>query len=260
MDELKFKVGDRVEVRKDTPHTTAFIDETFPFMAKVVESRPHSLLVEAEESRKAWAVYPEMLTLASEGYTPQIGDQVTVRISPVEGDYDIRGEKFPFEAEILTEASKGDYLVKSMSSEKSWYVTRDMVHPLDPGDEYTPRVGDKVRRTFKNGTVVEGKIRWTRKEAAEDGLGFMLWTASAPDETELLERPIEFKSEPGTVYGHPNLEGLRVVRVGPDDEFPWLGEKALGEGGRGWFPEWEVEKMVREEGWVEFDLEGNRVE
>lgn len=124
---------------------------------------------------------------------------------------------------------------------------------------YEPQAGDRVRFTTTAGTTIEGILhhganpdRWYAQD------GYCLYDATAPEQTELLERPFKLNTEPGAVYGHPDPLSLayRVVRVGPDDEIPWLGEVKGSDDS--WFTHKEVEALVRDHGWAEYNLDGSR--
>lgn len=122
---------------------------------------------------------------------------------------------------------------------------------------HEPQVGDRVRRTFKDGTFIEGVIARVGDQWAESESGITLYDPNHPEQTELIERPFKLNTAPGTVYGDPDPDNgdLRVVRVGPEDEFPWLGTSGISDS---WFSHKEVEALVRGHGWVEFDLDGSR--
>ena len=117
---------------------------------------------------------------------------------------------------------------------------------------YEPQVGDRVRRTFKDGTVMEGVIArvdvgWAQSEGCLN-----LYNSNHPEQTDLLERPFKLNTAPGTVYGDPDNKSYRVVRV--DDM--WLG--SVGVNFYYWYGDEMVAGMVTDEGWVEFNLDGSR--
>lgn len=116
--------------------------------------------------------------------------------------------------------------------------------------DYTPRVGDKVRRTFDNGTFIEGVIASLGEMgAAWDSNDVLLHSSIEPEQTELLAR--EIRTDDFTVYGVPRLSGHRVVRLPgqEEDELHWLG--CIGETDQYWFSDEDVEKLVDEQGWEE---------
>ena len=122
---------------------------------------------------------------------------------------------------------------------------------------YEPQVGDRVRFTTTAGTTIEGILhhganpdRWYAQD------GYCLYDATAPEQTELLERPFKLDTALGTMYGDPNNGDLRVVRVGTNGSWPWLG--VTGPKIAYWFTHKEVERLVRDSGWVEYNLDGSR--
>lgn len=123
--------------------------------------------------------------------------------------------------------------------------------------KYEPQVGDRVRRTFRDGTVLEGVIAQVGAGWGDSETGGSLYSNAFPDETELLERPVKLNTEPGTVYGSPLPYNriYRVVRLGPDDSCPWLGDAGMGVF---WHADETVEHLVRGSGWVEYNLDGSR--
>ena len=76
------------------------------------------------------------------------------------------------------------------------------------------------------------------------------------EQTELLDRPFKLKTEPGTVYGSPEDDSRRVVRIGLNDNRPWLG--SIDDNSRSWFSHEEVEQLIHYAEWVEFDLDGSK--
>lgn len=120
---------------------------------------------------------------------------------------------------------------------------------------YKPQVGDRVRRTYPDGTIIEGVIEHVYGWGSGTETGFALYSKAHPEQTELLERPFKLNTAPGTVYGHPDNDFCRVVRVGFGDTFPWLGSDGTGDS---WFSHQEVESLIRDHGWAEFNLDGSR--
>lgn len=120
---------------------------------------------------------------------------------------------------------------------------------------YKPQEGDRVRRTFKDGTVMEGVIARVEAGWAQSEGCLNLYNSSHPEQTVLLDRPFKLNTELCAVYGHPTKFSYRVVRLGPDDAIPWLGDTGSG---RHWYSHKEVERLVRDEGWVEYNLDGSR--
>lgn len=120
-------------------------------------------------------------------------------------------------------------------------------------DNYTPQVGDLVRRTFPNGTTMQGTIDRIGPEVGEDSWGNILYSTYIPEKTELIDRPIKFKNDVGTCYRHPGGHRFVVVKVDNDPEgLNWLGYLP-GRGDR-WCTDAEIGAKVREEGWVEYPL------
>lgn len=120
---------------------------------------------------------------------------------------------------------------------------------------YEPQVGARVRRTYPDGTIVEGVIARVGNGWGDSEGGFTLYSNAFHEQTELLERPFKLNTEPGAVYGSPANPFYRVVRFGPDDTLPWLGYSGRSVS---WFTHKEVELFVRHSGWVEYNLDGSR--
>lgn len=123
--------------------------------------------------------------------------------------------------------------------------------------DYTPKVGDRVRRTFLSGTVMEGEVDFILEGgSAADQDGNLLFSRHLPQESELLHRPVEFKNEVGTCYRHPSYPGYAIVKV--DDsatDLNWLGNIGpISEGH--WHSDDVVRVLVEKEGWVEHDISG----
>lgn len=117
---------------------------------------------------------------------------------------------------------------------------------------YEPQVGDRVRRTYWDGTVLEGVIDLVQNGWGESKSGVTLRNKYRPEETELLERPFKLNAEPGTVYGDPGSITRRVVRVSGG----WLGYN--GEEDPHWYEDEDITKLINEAGWVEYNLDGSR--
>ena len=117
---------------------------------------------------------------------------------------------------------------------------------------YEPQVGDRVRRTYPDGTIMEGIIARVGNGWGYSGSGYALHNFCHPHQTELLERPVKLNTEPGAVYGYPDDNFHRVVRVGNG----WLGY--VGNGDDHWYGDEDIERLVRNAGWVEFNLDGSR--
>lgn len=122
---------------------------------------------------------------------------------------------------------------------------------------YEPQVGDRVRRTYSDGTIIEGVIARAGDRQAESAGGLALYTKALSEQTVLLERPVKLNTEPGAVYGSPHSSDFfsRVVRVGIRSTFPWLGSTGSGDL---WHIHEEVERLVRNHGWVEYNLDGSK--
>lgn len=116
---------------------------------------------------------------------------------------------------------------------------------------YTPQVGDRVRRTHLDGTILEGVIAQVGTGWAESESGFTLYDNGFPEQTELLERPFKLNTEPGTVYGAPSSFTGRVVRV----DGKWLG--FTGDDSH-WYEDAEILGYIADHGWVEYNLDGSR--
>lgn len=116
------------------------------------------------------------------------------------------------------------------------------------------RVGDIVERTLTSGTTIRGEIYSKNGHHmwADSGAVVLVWE-SALEESRLVERPFKINTEPGTVYGHPTRVSYKVVRV----DGAWLGR--IPDIGYLWHSNQAVEKLVRNEGWVEMDFEGNPI-
>lgn len=123
---------------------------------------------------------------------------------------------------------------------------------------YEPQVGHRVRRTYPDGTIIEGVIAQVENGWGYVEAGFSLYNPEHPEQTELLERPFKLNTAPGAVYGAPEPDNgdLRVVRVGPEDDFPWIGN--IGINSDNWFSHKEVEALIRDNGWVEYNLDGSK--
>ena len=117
---------------------------------------------------------------------------------------------------------------------------------------YEPQIGDRVRRTFKDGTFLEGVIARVHPSGAQSEGGFDLFNSGRPEQTVLLDRPFKLNTAPGTVYGDPHNKSYRVVRV--DDM--WLG--SVGGNLYYWYGDEVVAGMVTNDGWVEYNLDGSR--
>lgn len=121
--------------------------------------------------------------------------------------------------------------------------------------EYTPKVGDRVRRTTENGTVVEGSVDFIlhNKTCAVTADGFRIYEAYFHHETELLHRPSEFKNEVGMCYRHPHHAGQVVVKIDNDESlYNWMGYAGTK---NHWHSDVAVEELVKAEGWIEHDLQ-----
>lgn len=112
--------------------------------------------------------------------------------------------------------------------------------------EYKPQVGDRVRRTFDSGTVIEGVIcEIGSNEAAYDQeFRNVLYDKNFSEQTELLHRPRELKREPFTIYKDPPTFSFVVRRAQEGLAWPWVDD--CGES----YSDKEVENMVSREGWV----------
>ena len=119
--------------------------------------------------------------------------------------------------------------------------------------DYTPRVGDRVRRTFLSGTVMEGEVDFILEGgSAADQDGNLLFSRHLPQESELLHRPVEFKDEVGISYRHPQ-DPARVVVRADKSAIPWLG-KLYSASDEVWHEADSVREVIEREGWVEHDL------
>lgn len=121
---------------------------------------------------------------------------------------------------------------------------------------YTPQVGDRVRRTYPDGTIMEGVIARLRDGCADSAAGFTLHNDGYPEQTELLERPVKLNTAPGTVYGHRDNAAHRVVRVAGGGEAAWLGYVGNDDDYH-WHEDEDITKLITEAGWVECNLDGS---
>lgn len=122
---------------------------------------------------------------------------------------------------------------------------------------YEPQIGDRVRRTFPNGTTMQGTIKEysLNRGIGLDSWGKTLYSAHAPEETELINRPPKFKNFVGACYKHPTKGDLVLVKVDSerDDLLTWFGKS--GDLCRAnWFSSNEVRMIVENHGWIEHDI------
>lgn len=118
--------------------------------------------------------------------------------------------------------------------------------------KYEPQVGDRVRRTYPEGTIIEGVIAHVYGWGSGTEAGFALYDPKRPEQTVLLERPVKLNTEPGTVYGDPTRLARLVVRVAGG----WLGY--TGDDDSHWYGDEDITKLITEAGWVEYNLDGSR--
>ena len=110
---------------------------------------------------------------------------------------------------------------------------------------YKPQVGDRVRRTYSDGTIFEGVL------VRVGGDGFPPYSNVLFEQTELLGRPVKLNTAPGAVYGAPSSFTGRVVRV----DGKWLG--FTGDDSH-WYEDEDITKLITNKGWVEYNLDGSR--
>lgn len=115
---------------------------------------------------------------------------------------------------------------------------------------YKPQVGDRVRRTFGDGTTVEGAVYEVSDGHAYTKSGVCVFALLFSEETELIERPFKFNAKPGTVYGDPYNTGRRYVRL----DLAWLASTSRGTRR---LSDIEMLGIVLDQGLVEMDFEGN---
>lgn len=117
--------------------------------------------------------------------------------------------------------------------------------------DYKPRVGDRVRRTHHNGTVIEGIIdHVTIWGNAGDSDSCVLFNAYHPEETELLHRPATFKTDVGTCYRDGDFSEFVLIKV-DNDHHGWLGSVEFD---ARWFTDEEVQKIIERGGWEDYSL------
>lgn len=112
---------------------------------------------------------------------------------------------------------------------------------------YTPRVGDRVRRTYLHGTVLEGIIaRVDESSWGFDAEDIILCGPEVHRQVELIERPVlKLVNTPGTIYrSATNKESDDVLVSLPDGT--WLHSRALN---RRWLGDHQVEEMLATGEW-----------
>lgn len=133
--------------------------------------------------------------------------------------------------------------------------------------DYTPQVGDEVRRTFSLSdgvrVIYEGTIDTVGAQGttARSAGGRTLWDKEASEQTTLLGRPPAIITEPGTLYGDPTNTSFRAVRIESPDDHPntatWMlffpndeHEHLI------WGYDEDVRELVLHQGWVRMNFHG----
>lgn len=112
---------------------------------------------------------------------------------------------------------------------------------------YSPRVGDRVRRTYLHGTTVEGIIaRVDETSWGFDEGEYLLYRPYLHSQVELIERPVpKLVNTPGTIYRHRNPDSGEDVLVRLPDG-TWVHSTTFG---RKWLVDHEVSELLATGEW-----------